>query len=138
MLGDTGDTFAFVLSCAWMRFHEDYARALKPLNLTPNRMLALAFVVHNPGCDQASMGRALGINRASTMSLIDKLEGDDLLQRDNGVDSRSNSVHPTKTGKDAYRKAMQIERRIEVAMLAGFSEQDIAVLRDRLTQMSRR
>lgn len=138
MLGDTGETFAFTLSRAWMRFHDDYARALKPLDLTPNRMLALAFVIHNPGTDQASLGRTLGINRASTMALIDKLEGDGLLQRDVGTDGRSNSVHATATGTTAYRKAMQIERRIESAMLAGLSKQDVDQLRDRLVRMADR
>lgn len=134
-LGDTGTTFGFALARAWMRFHDDYALALAPMNLTPNRMLALAFVVHNAGADQSSLGRALGINRASTMAMVDKLEADGFIRRAEGIDRRSNALQPTPVGLRAYHKAMQIERGIEAALLSGMKSSEVAAVREMLERI---
>lgn len=137
-LGDAGASFGFSLTRAWMRFHDNYAAGLEHLALTPNRVLALAFVVHNPGSDQSSLGRALGINRASAMSLVDKLEADGLVFRGSGVDRRSNAISATALGEHAYRQAMEQERRVELELLQGLGEGELRELRARLDLIASR
>lgn len=128
-LGDTGETLAFHLSRAWMRFHDAYADALRPLHLTPSRMLGLAFLVHNDDADQASLGRTLGINRASTMTLVDKLQAAGYVAREAGNDKRTHALIVTLQGRTAYRKGMELERRIEKSLVQGVSPEDIGRVR---------
>lgn len=137
-LGDAGESFGFSLTRAWMRFHDNYAARLDRLGLTPNRVLALAYVVHKPGADQSSLGRALGINRASAMSLIDKLEAGGLVQRGAGADRRSNALSATAPGVRAYREAMEHERRVELELLEGISEVELNELRAHLDLIASR
>ncbi len=134
-LGDTGQTLAFQLSRVWMRFHDDYAQALRPLNLTPSRMLGLAYLVHNADADQASLGRALGVNRASTMSMVDKLESAGYVVREPGIDRRTHALTVTLQGRSAYRKGMQLEQSVEQTLTAQLKSSDLAHLRTLLTRM---
>lgn len=135
-LGDTGQTLAFHLSRAWMKFHDAYADALRPLHLTPSRMLGLAYLVHNSDADQAKLGRSLGINRASTMTLVDKLQAAGYVAREVGSDRRTHALVVTAEGKAAYRKGMVIERRIEQSLVNGLSASDVAHLRASLSVVS--
>lgn len=128
-LGDTGDTLAFHLSRAWIRFHNAYTDALRPLHLTPSRMLGLAYLVHNQNADQAILGRSLGINRASTMALVDKLQAAGYAERKEGTDKRTHALEATAQGRIAYRKGMELERRIERTLLEGLSLAEVESLR---------
>lgn len=125
VLGDTGETLAFHLSRAWMYFYDNYANSLRPLQLTPSRMLGLAYLVHNPAADQASLGRALGINRASTMTLVDKLQVAGYVAREAGSDRRTHALVLTANGRAAYRKGMVLERRIEQKLLQDLSPEEV-------------
>src|SRR4051812_37462270 len=69
-----------------------YSAALEVLGLTPSRVLALAYVIEHPGCDQSSLARALAVNRASAMALVDRMEALGYLQRFPGPDRRSNAL----------------------------------------------
>lgn len=124
-LGDTGETLAFHLSRSWMRFHDAYADALRPLHLTPSRMLGLAFLVHNDDADQAILGRTLGINRASTMTLVDKLQAAGYVARSVGSDRRTHALVVTVEGRTAYRRGMVLERQIEKVLLKKLSAKEV-------------
>lgn len=124
-LGDTGETLAFHLSRAWMRFHDAYSESLHPLHLTPSRMLGLAFLVHNSDADQATLGRTLGINRASAMLLVDKLQGAGYVAREPGADRRTHALVVTQEGRKAYRKGMLLERQIEHRLMQNWSRASI-------------
>lgn len=137
-LGESGTSFGFALTLAWMRFHDGYAAGLEPLGLTPNRMLGLAYVVHNPGADQSSLGRSLGINRASAMSLIDKLESSGLVRREAGADRRSNALSATERGEAAHREGMALRRSVELRLLSGLSEDQGRLLRELLETIAQR
>lgn len=109
-----------------MRFHDAYSEALQPMHLTPSRMLGLAFLVHNSDADQATLGRTLGINRASAMLLVDKLQAAGYVDREAGADRRTHALVVTQNGRKAYRKGMVLERQIEQALMQHLSREDIA------------
>lgn len=79
--------------------------ALAPLGLTPARVTALAYIHRDDGCDQTALGRALGVNRASAMALVDQLAARGLVERRPGADRRSNALGLTPAG-EATRSAM--------------------------------
>jgi DNA-binding MarR family transcriptional regulator len=106
--GPLGRRTGVRLSCAHLALMSLYSAALETLRLTPSRVLALAFVLEHPGCDQTSLSRALAVNRASAMTLVDRLEELDYLRRAPGPDRRSNALYATDHGAAALERAQEL------------------------------
>ncbi len=75
------------------------AVAFDSLGLTPARATAAVYIGLHEGCDQAALGRALGINRASTMKVVNELVAIGVVARREGRNLRSNALHLTKRGQ---------------------------------------
>jgi DNA-binding MarR family transcriptional regulator len=106
--GALGERTGVRLSCVHLALMSLYSASLEPLRLTPSRVLALAYVIENPGSDQTSLSRALAVNRASAMALIDRLEALGYLRRAPGPDRRTNALHATDEGAAALARAQQL------------------------------
>jgi DNA-binding MarR family transcriptional regulator len=74
----------------------------------PGRGTALAFIELHPGCDQTELGRALGINRASTMVTVNALVAIGAVERRPGRDRRSNALHLTDQGRTLRDEIVQL------------------------------
>jgi DNA-binding MarR family transcriptional regulator len=74
------------------------AGRLAGLEMTPARATAVVYIALHEGCDQVTLGRALGINRATTMKLVDALEARGAIERRAGRDRRTNALHLTAAG----------------------------------------
>ena len=122
VFGPMRHRFGVRLSFAGTAFLNCYAEALEPLLLTPSRVLALAFVNEHPGADQASLGRAMKINRASAMELVDKLEGCGLLRRSPGADKRGYALHLTHQGVSSFREALDLELQLHNELFGWMTE----------------
>ena len=127
-LGKMGEQKCVLLSVASYAFMEHCAARLAPLNLTLSRSLALAYIDTHPGCDQTSLGKAMGMNRGSTMQLVDNLEKTGFVRRDAGPDRRSNALHLTADGRRALDKALKVDEAILNSVLAGLSDRDWKVI----------
>src|SRR3546814_18851745 len=78
----------------------DLARqALDEFRISPAKVTALGLIAANPGCGQSALARALSINRASAMKLVNVLEEHGLVQRRPGRDLRTNALHLTDKAK---------------------------------------
>jgi DNA-binding MarR family transcriptional regulator len=91
-----------LLSMEWL--HD----ALAEIGLQPARATALIYVERHPGCDQAALGRVLGINRASTMAMVNTLVALNAIARHPGRDRRSNALHLTDDGHRLVAETIQI------------------------------
>ena len=89
------------------------SQALAPLGLTPARVTALTFIQREAGCDQAALGRALGVNRASAMGLVDHLAAGGLVERQPGADRRSHALHLTPAGEAACEATARVLHAVE-------------------------
>ena len=127
-LGKMRDQKCVLLSVASHAFMELCAARLAPLNLTLSRSLALAYVDAHPGCDQTSLGRAMGMNRGSTMQLVDNLERTGFVRREPGPDRRSNALHLSKEGRKALDKALKVDEAILDSALGELTERDWKVV----------
>lgn len=77
------------------------------LGVAPGRATALVFIGRNPGCDQAALGRALGINPASAMALVNNLVSLGAVERRAGRDRRSNAIHLTEAGQRLHDEVVE-------------------------------
>src|SRR5436190_582950 len=74
----------------------EWARAFRPLGVTPPQGFLLRLVLGRPGLSQNEIAEALTITRPTTTRLIDGLERAGLLERrQDPEDARRWSVHPT-------------------------------------------
>ena len=86
--------------------------ALAGFGVTPARASALVYIALHEGCDQMALGRALGVNRTSTMNAVDELVALGAVERRPGRDRRSNALHLSVEGRT-------LRPRIEAATAAA-------------------
>jgi DNA-binding MarR family transcriptional regulator len=107
-------------------------RLLDDCEYRPADTTALLLIREQPGCDQATLGRALAGNRSVGMKLAARLEARGLLIRGEGRDRRSKGLYITPEGEAVLRHLMErhreAERRLAAALDAGEREQLLRLL----------
>ncbi|RSV36826.1 MarR family transcriptional regulator [Sphingomonas sp. ABOLD] len=118
----------YQLQMARLRLMEAAHAALAPYGISPARVTALALIRAQPGLDQSALGRALSINRASAMKLVNLLVERGLVERRPGRDLRSHALHLTAEGETQLPEMVARLRESEVPVLADLSEPERARL----------
>ena len=109
--------------------HRDYLAAVVGLNLTQKQTATLWLINGNPGVSQVQIAAALGMDRATMMALVDRLEGRGLRacasgrRRSSTPGALTNGGGPEHVtqGQDANHRARRIASRalFEPAELEG-------------------
>lgn len=106
--GVLGSRLGLQLHYADVRAMTGLSARLAPLGVTPARATAIVYIGLHPGCDQTTLGRALGVNRASTVKAVDEMEALGAIERRPGRDRRTNALHLTSAG-EALRARIEEE-----------------------------
>jgi DNA-binding MarR family transcriptional regulator len=86
--------------------HRDYMATVAGLELTQKQAATIWLINSNPGVSQVSIANALGMDRATMMSVTDRLEERGLLIRKrSSVDRRRQELYLTPAGLSMLRKA---------------------------------
>ena len=109
---------------AMEQLHDDMAKT----GMSPARATALVYVDRHPGCDQAALGRVLGINRASTMATVNALVGLGAIERHPGRDRRTNALHLTDEGRRLVAEVIQISADHDAQIFGALNETERADL----------
>ncbi len=96
---------------------QDFAQGMTGQGLTPGQFGVLALIQANPGLSQSTLGRAMGVDRSTVVSVIDRLEGRGLVRRAPHVtDGRSYALQLSAAGMrrfaEALKRVYQHEQRI--------------------------
>jgi DNA-binding MarR family transcriptional regulator len=85
--------------------HRDYMAAVAGLKLTQKQTAALWLINANAGTSQVAVAAALGMDRATMMAVIDRLEARGLVVRKPSTsDRRRQELYLTATGKKTLHK----------------------------------
>lgn len=133
--GVLGERLGFLLHHADMGAMAALCERLAPLGVTPGRATAVVYIGLHEGCDQITLGRALGVNRASTMKAIDELEALGAIERRTGRDRRSNALYLTAAGRALRGAIEQITQEHDRSAFAALSTDERAELRRLLTKL---
>lgn len=110
---------------------------LEKLDLTPGQLGVLALIERNPGITQADVCATLSIQRANLVTLINRLEKRQVVERQAvRGDRRSNALVLTPAGERLVRKAAEIHRSTELAITRRLGVQgrdELLTMLDRLT-----
>ncbi len=111
------------------------AVAFDSLGLTPARATAAVYIGLHEGCDQAALGRALGINRASTMKVVNELVAIGVVARREGRNLRTNALHLTKRGQSLRHEIEAMSAQTDAAHFGALSRQEQTDLRRLLLKL---
>ena len=116
--------------------HRRIIEVLSSADLTQKQAGALWLVGANPGTSQIGVGGALRMDRATTMAIIDKLEGRELVVRQRStVDRRRHELYLTPMGQKLLVKVKKLVKDHERKFAARFTESELTTLIDLLRRV---
>ncbi len=109
--------------------HRDYMAAVADLEITQKQAATLWLINANPGTSQVSVAAALGMDRATMMSITDRLEERGLvIRKRSSVDRRRQELYLTPAGISRLRKAKARIAEHEARIKALFKPAELAAL----------
>jgi DNA-binding MarR family transcriptional regulator len=109
--------------------HRDYMAAVAGLDLTQKQTATLWLINGNAGVSQVSLAAALGMDRATMMSVVDRLEERGLLIRKrSNTDRRRQKLYLTPAGQNMLRKVKARIAKHEERLKSLFTAAELAAL----------
>ncbi len=106
----------------------DARSALAERQTTPATVTAMLYIRDYAGCDQATVGRLLSINRSSVMKLVDRLEARGLVERCAGRDRRSNGLYLTGKGQRFLAEVVVLLEQTDAVLCRNLNTRERAEL----------
>jgi DNA-binding MarR family transcriptional regulator len=137
-LGGLGELLGFHLRLASAAMHRDFLAALSSQDVTQKQVALLWLIEANPGVSQIAIAQALDMDRATTMAIIDRLEGRGLaLRRRSTVDRRRQELYLTDQGQVFLARAKTLSQEHDSKFLRKLTPEEIRVLRTALGKLYR-
>ena len=116
--------------------HRDYNIMFDELKLTQKQTGVLWLVNVNPGIAQGTIGAALGMDRATMMVLVDRLEGRGLIRRMRSArDARQRELFATPAGERMMKKVQDLTVRHERRLKTLFTSSELRLFEDLLQRL---
>ena len=126
--GVLGDLIGYAIRRAQIAIYKDFDASIA--DLTPPMFAALVLIEANPGINQSRLGQIMGVNRATTMALIDRLVDLDLLTRVASVtDKRANALKLTALGQRRRLRAIDEVKSHDARVARSLTKAELATLR---------
>ncbi|MFE3191217.1 MarR family winged helix-turn-helix transcriptional regulator [Nocardia sp. NPDC059240] len=123
------ESAAFLLAQLGSHSSARFTALLAPLGLKPAQHGCLRILEANDGQSQQQLCEALGIHRNVMVGLVDDLEKRGLVERRrHPVDRRAHAVHLLPTGREMIARTTELQRGLDVELLAPLDPADRSVL----------
>ena len=133
MFAELDGLLGYRLRRAQGAMHRDYMATVSGLELTQKQTATLWLINANPGVSQVSIASALGMDRATMMSVTDRLEERGLLIRKRSeIDRRRQELYLTPAGQAMLRKVKTRISEHEERFKALFKPAELAALLEAL------
>lgn len=109
--------------------HRHYMATVDELKLTQKQTAVMWLVLGNPGVAQGAIGAALGMDRATMMVLVDRLEKRGVLRRSrSSQDARRRELHVTPAGQRLMVRVRERVAQHEAQLKGLFSAAELRTL----------
>ncbi|MET0337024.1 MAG: MarR family winged helix-turn-helix transcriptional regulator [Caulobacter sp.] len=126
---DLDEVLGFHVRQAQGTMHRRVIAVLARVELTQKHAATLWLIGANPGTSQIALGGALRMDRATTMAIIDKLEGRGLVVRQRSlVDRRRHELFLTPAGQKMLVKVKSLIKEHERQFADRFTQAVLATL----------
>lgn len=131
------DLFSYTIYKTAMRFRSQLERALIGTELQSIHLGILITIGRSEPCvNQNQLAEQIGIDKASLVKIIDRLENCELIVRKQSAkDRRVNFIQITKKGEECMKKAQQISEDEERKFLSGLSSSEAQVFKSTLLKL---
>ena len=128
-LGVLGDLVGYHMRRASAVIANDFSRAIAGTGMRQVLFGILSIIEANPGINQGNVGRALGIQRANMVSLVNELVDAGLVLRETAAeDRRAFALTLTPDGEAMVTSCLKRIRDHEDALMADMTDEDRATL----------
>jgi DNA-binding MarR family transcriptional regulator len=129
MFAELDGLLGYHLRRAQGAMHRDFMASVAQFELTQKQAATLWLIHANPAVSQVSIAAALGMDRATMMSVIDRLEDRGyVIRKRSMVDRRRQELYLTPSGQNTLRKVKARINEHEARVRAMFTKAEIDAL----------
>ena len=135
-LGGLNDILGLRIRLAHGAVYRHFAETFVDLGLTQKQVSALWLVKENPGISQIALGRRLRMDRATTMTIVNRLQERAFMRRERSTsDGRKQALYLTDAGAAALVQAKAAIDQHEGWLKGRFSAEEIEKLVEMLARI---
>jgi DNA-binding MarR family transcriptional regulator len=128
-VGEIRDILGFHIRLAHVAVYRHFMETFSDLDLTQKQVSVLWLVDDNPGVAQTDLAQRLHMDRATTMGIINRLEGRGLLRRGpSPQDRRRKTLFLTEKGEQVLLRARECIWEHERWLKSRFSPREVKTL----------
>jgi DNA-binding MarR family transcriptional regulator len=135
-VGAIGNILGFHIRLAYGAVYRHFMETFAHLELTQKQVSVLWLIDDQPGIAQTDLARRLRMDRATTMGVVNRLQGRDFLTRGKSTeDRRRQTLYLTREGEAALKEAKAAIFAHEKWLKARFSAQEVETLKSLLMRI---
>ena len=135
-LGGLNDILGLRIRLAHGAVYRHFTETFAALDLTQKQVSALWLVHDNPGISQIDLGGRLRMDRATTMTIVNRLQDRAFMRRERSTsDGRKQALYVTEAGADALAEAKRCIGEHEAWLKARFTAEEIEKLVEMLSRI---
>lgn len=135
-IADLEDIVGFHIRLAHGAVYRHFTETFADLDLTQKQVSALWLVADHPGISQIGLGGRLHMDRATTMTIVNRLQQRDYVRRERSAsDARKQALFVTEAGTDALAQAKACIAEHETWLKSRFTQAEIEKLVEMLARI---
>jgi DNA-binding MarR family transcriptional regulator len=135
-LGGLNDILGLRIRLAHGAVYRHFTETFVNLDLTQKQVSSLWLVHDNPGISQIELGGRLRMDRATTMTIVNRLQERAYMRRERSTsDGRKQALYVTEAGAEALAEAKRCIGEHEAWLKGRFSPQEVEILVEMLSRI---
>ncbi len=135
-VGELNDIVGFHIRLAHGAVYRHFTETFVDLDLTQKQVSVLWLVGEYPGISQIELGQRLRMDRATTMTIVNRLQARDYLRRERSeTDGRKQALYLTPVGAKALAKAKRAIGEHEDWLKSRFTAEEVEKLVEMLARI---
>ena len=135
-LGEINDIVGFHIRLAHGACYRHFTETFADLELTQKQVSVMWLVGDHPGISQIDLGQRLRMDRATTMTIINRLQARDYLRREKSpTDGRKQALFLTPEGTTALAQAKRAVHEHEKWVKSRFTDAEVKTLMELLARI---
>ena len=130
------DIVGFHIRLAHVAVYRHFTEAFSDLELTQKQVSVLWLIADRPGISQIAVGQRLQMDRATTMTIVNRLQEREYLRRERSTsDARKQALYLTKAGGEALTTAKGAIAAHEAWLKRRFTSDEVKKLVEMLARI---
>ena len=135
-LGGLNGIVGFHIRLAHVAVYRNFMETFADLDLTQKQVSTMWLVADHPGISQIALGQWLRMDRATTMTIVNRLQERDYLRRERSAsDARKQALYLTDAGVAALADAKAANAEHEAWLRARFTDSEVEKLVELLARI---